>query len=535
MRVVFKALGLSVLLASCLFETRDPESAGPGYVSLQLELKANASALLKLAAGDTVFRLDTLVIVLSANGADTSINKYPISGRADSAAITVSQKIIALASLRDWKAVIYTIDTTLSPVAKDTVHRDSVTFSIKPGDTAVVSKSVNPAFAILRARLVSNSPLSITDNVKFVRLEVDGVTRDSTPVGPAFRAVSFGNASSGIAVGDSGNMIRTMNSGVNWAPVTSGTTADLKAICMTGANAGFAVGMGGVVRKTTNSIIWTAVTSNTTDDLYGTWFSGGSNGWAVGEGGRITKTINGTTFAAQASGTTQDLHGVHFSSANNGTAVGKNGTIRRTTNGGTTWSGHTSGTTEHLNAVYMTATATGFAVGDGGVILRFSSNAWTAQGSGTTANLKSVWFLDANNGTVSGEDGLILTTTNAGADWTVRASGTVEDLYGIGWSTNESVGVGVGALGTVAYTTDNSSFTRILIGTKSFDMLLAYKYFTPNVTHSLLLEAIDTLAGPLRGYQALKSVTLAPGKDTTVTPNSSLSKCGYGGVTPACQ
>jgi hypothetical protein len=38
----------------------------------------------------------------------------------------------------------------------------------------------------------------------------------------------------------------------------------------------------------------------------------------------------------------------------------------------------------------------------------------------------------------------------------------------------------------------------------------------------------------LRGYQALKTVLLAPGKDTTVTPNSSLAKCGYSGFS-ACQ
>lgn len=528
------AVGLFFLLTSCLFETKDPDKAEPGFVSLQLQLKANANALLKSAVGDTVFRLDTLVIVLSANGAATTTNKYPISGRADSAAISVSTKVFTLASLRTWKAVIYSIDTTLSPVAEDTVHRDSVTFTVNPGDTAFVNKTVNPAWAILRARIVSNSPGNVTNNVKYVRFKVDGVTQDSTPVGPAFRDVEFGNASTVYAVGDSGNIIRSTTSGVNWVSATSGTTANLNAVSMTGTSAGYAVGNGGVVVKTSNGTTWAAITSNTADDLFGTWFTGASNGWAVGEGGRITKTTNGTSFTAQTSGTTQDLLAIHMSSANNGNAVGKAGTIRRTTNGGTNWSSQTSGTSQDLNSVYMTGTSTGIAVGNAGVILRYTGT-WATVASGTTANLNDVWFYDANNGTIAGDDGIILTTTNAGANWTARASGTVHNLYGITWSTNGSVITALGDLGTVSYSTNNTSFTRLLVGTKSFDMLLAFKYFTPDVSHDLLLDAIDTIAGPLRGYQAAKTVLLAPGKDTTVTPNSSLVKCGYGGVTPACQ
>ena len=61
----------------------------------------------------------------------------------------------------------------------------------------------------------------------------------------------------------------------------------------------------------------------------------------------------------------------------------------------------------------------------------------------------------------------------------------------------------------------------------AFDVHLSYKYFTPNVSHNLILDAVDTLSGTLRGYQALKSVLLAPGKDSTLTPSSSLTQCGY--------
>jgi hypothetical protein len=91
----------------------------------------------------------------------------------------------------------------------------------------------------------------------------------------------------------------------------------------------------------------------------------------------------------------------------------------------------------------------------------------------------------------------------------------------------------MGASSAISYTANNASFAFQPFGAKSFDVLLAYKYFTPNISHILLMDAIDTLAGPLRGYQTAKTVLLSPGKDTTIAPNASLSKCGYSG-TSAC-
>lgn len=528
------ACGLFVLLTSCLFETADPDTAGPGYLNLQIQLKANANALLKSSAGDTVFDLDSVVIELITSGAATSVNTYPITGRADLGSIAVSQKTFTLASLRTWKAVIYSIDTTLNPPAKDTVHKDSVTFTINPGDTATVAKAIDPRFSILRARLVSNNPVGITNNVKFVRIKVGDVTRDSTPVGPAFRDAEFGNAGTGYLVGDTGTIYRTVNSGANWAAAVSGTANSLYSVSMTGTNAGYAVGLNGTVIKTSTGTAWAPIISNTTNDLYGTWFTGANNGWAVGEGGRITKTTNGTSFTAQTSGTTTDLHAIHCNSSNNCNAVGKDGVIRRTTNGGTNWTAQASPTTAQLNGVYMTGNNSGIAVGNGGVILRYGSGTWSLVTSPVAEDLYNVWFDDANNGTISGAAGTLLTTTNAGAEWAQRASGTVQDLYAVCWNTSGTVILAAGALGTISAGTDNAAFSRGLIGTKSFDMLLAWKYLAPNVSHSLKLEAIDTLhATVVRGYQALKTVNLSPGKDTTVTPNSSLTACG--GSNPACQ
>jgi hypothetical protein len=175
-------------------------------------------------------------------------------------------------------------------------------------------------------------------------------------------------------------------------------------------------------------------------------------------------------------------------------------------------------------------------VGDGGVILKTTNSGsnWSALTSGTTAKLTGVAFTNNNNGTVVGEGGLILTTANAGTDWTERSSGTSADFAGIAWTTNDNSAVAIGSMSAISYTDDNATFDYGPYGSKSFDIHLTYKHFTPNVPHTLLMDAIDTLSGTLRGYQASKTILLAPGKDTTVTPNSSLAACGYGGAIPDC-
>jgi photosystem II stability/assembly factor-like uncharacterized protein len=528
---------LFLLLAACLFETKEVDPSQPGYLSLDLSLKTNSSALLKSASADTIFRLDSVLVTLSSAGQTTTTYRYAVSGRSDSGNISVSPRIYALAALRTWKAVIVSIDTTLNPTRRDTVHRDSVTFSVNPGDTAFVSKIANPIFSILRARFVSNAPASITNNVKWVRIRVDGTARDSMRVGPAFRHVSFGSSTTGYAVGDTGNIIKTTNNGAAWSALTSGTVRNLRGVHFPSANTGYSVGDSGTMIKTTNGAAWTTVTTGTTQNLNATYHSGSTNGWAVGNAGTIIMTTNGTSCFAQASGTSQALNAVHFSNGNSGAAVGGAGTIVRTTDGGDNWAVQASGTSQNLNGVFMTATTVGYAVGDGGTIRKTRDGGanWSARTSGTTANLNEVFFTTATSGYIVGDGGVVLTTSDSGATWTPRSSGTTQNLYGISWTTDDADAVAVGGTGSVVNSADGTSWSPQWIGTKSFDVHLTYKYFTPNVSHSLTMDAIDVESGALRGYQAVKTVLLAPGKDTTVTPNSSLAKCGYGGVFPACE
>lgn len=534
-------LSSGLFLSSCLFETRvvsatsGPFPDGDGYATLDLLFKPGNTALFKSSAADTLFSLDSVLVILSAPEADTAWYAYPAGGRPDTGNIDISSKSYSLAALRTWKAVILTIDTSLNPPRRDTVHRDSVSFAVIPGDTTYVAKTVNPRFSLLKARLVSNAPASIANNVKWIRIRVDGATRDSSRVGPVFRSVRFGNTNTGCAVGDSGNIIRSTDRGATWTAAASGTGKNLRGVAFPSTNTGFAVGEAGTIVKTTTGTSWTAVASGTARNLNGTYFTGTSNGWAVGDSGTILKTVNGASFSAQASGTTGNLNGVHFTTTSNGNAVGDNGLILRSTNGGASWSVRASGTTKNLNGVFFPSGTIGFAVGDGGVILKTtnSGGTWSALASGTGANLNGVFFTNSTVGYAVGDGGVLLSTANA-TTWTLRAAGTTENLYGIAWTTNSSGSVAVGGRGALATSSNGTAWNLAWYGTKSFDETLAYKYLTPDVPHTLIMQAIDVESGTLRGYQSSRTILLAPGKDTTVTPASGLVQCGYGGVTPAC-
>lgn len=526
------ALGL-LAATSCVFETRYEDPSRPGYVNLELSLKPNADALLKRASTDTLFSLDSLIITLSTSGEPTVTYAYPISGRSDTGNISVTSKIYPLAPLRTWKARILTIDT--SAARRDTVHLDSVTFTINGGDTTVVAKTVNPVYSILKGRLVSNSPASLTNNVKYLRIRVDGTTRDSAFIGPALRAASYGNSNTGYLVGDSGTLYRTTNGGANWTAVTSGVTRNLNGVSFTGTNNGYAVGDGGSAIKTTTGTAWTVQSSGTTRDLNAVYFSGANVGYAVGDSGTI-RISNGTTWSGPAStATNNQLNGVYFSSNSTGYAVGAGGVIVKTTNNGAAWTALTSGTTRNLNAVFFPSAGTGYAVGDSGTILKTTNNgtSWAALTSGTTQKLRCVYFNGNTAGWAAGDNGTLVQTTN-GTAWNALTSGTTQNVNGLIFSTNNSAGLLAGNLGA-ASTSGSTGTTWNLqwLGTKSFDVLLTYKYFKPNVAHTLLMEAIDTLSGALRGYQVSKTITLSPGKDTTITPTGGLAKCGYSGF-PAC-
>ena len=152
------AAALCIAAGCVLVDSVDRETAAAGetgHVRFDLGLEKSRSVLAKAAASDTVFTLDSLHVQLTAEGLDTVRLALAIDGRPDTGAIVLPPLTAELGALRNWKAVFRSI-AVVDTVTRDTVHLDSVSFAVLPGDTAVVAKTVAPAFAILRARFLSD-------------------------------------------------------------------------------------------------------------------------------------------------------------------------------------------------------------------------------------------------------------------------------------------------------------------------------------------------------------------------------------------
>jgi photosystem II stability/assembly factor-like uncharacterized protein len=268
--------------------------------------------------------------------------------------------------------------------------------------------------------------------------------------------LAFTDANTGIAVGNTGTILRTTDGGVTWTKQPSGTLTHLPGVSFCNLTTGWVVGASGTILRTTNGgATWTKQLSGTTNLLNSVSCTDANTATSVGMLGTILHTTDGgASWTEQSSGVTVTLNSVSFTDANTGTAVGDGGTILRTVNGGSTWTKQTSHESARLLALSFGNASTCTAVGEFGIILRTTDGGatWTSQSGGIAYDLWEVSFTDANTGTAVGASGSIVRTTNGGATWTRQSSGTISTLYGVSF-TSANIGTAVGEGGVILRTT----------------------------------------------------------------------------------
>ncbi len=93
------------------------------------------------------------------------------------------------------------------------------------------------------------------------------------PQGNPLLGVATLDASTAVAVGFGGTIIRTDDGGATWTRQSSGTVEDLRAVSFVDANTGTAVGDNGTILRTDDGgHTWTRQTSGTTVWLWGVSF-----------------------------------------------------------------------------------------------------------------------------------------------------------------------------------------------------------------------------------------------------------------------
>jgi len=139
------------------------------------------------------------------------------------------------------------------------------------------------------------------------------------------------------AVGETGTIINTADSGSNWILQPSNVTCKLNRIVAIDSAHLYVVGNDGTALRTDDSgNTWTPIFAGTTVNLNGLYFSDMSNGWAVGDNGVLTQTTDaGFTWSARTIADGVNFTGITFKDST-GFIAGSSGKIYRTLDG-TNW------------------------------------------------------------------------------------------------------------------------------------------------------------------------------------------------------
>ena len=371
----------------------------------------------------------------------------------------------------------------------------------------------------------------------------------ATDLGPSyFTAATFTSATSAVAVGFRGDVLRgsTSNGVWTWQYGQSANTIALAGVASTGvANKLCAVGVGGDVQTSADGgVTWTyrgALTGNT---LTAVSSVDATHGWVVGDdntgAAMVAATSNGgSAWVPQLSlSTSVNLTGVDFLDLQHGWAVGDTssnagqvGFVCATTDGGATWSQQTLDQSDPLNAVDFVDATHGWAVGDQGTIIRTTDggSTWSAPTTMPVidGSLYAVDFVDATHGWAVGStydeststtEAVVLVTSDGGDTWTQQS--TSVDAYSLtgvsfadvthGWAVGFSLDSNYVSSPMILATSDGGahwaaqSVPALAGSTTALGDVTAVRFIDSQNGWAMATPA--RIAGPARGY-ALASVS----------------------------
>lgn len=360
------------------------------------------------------------------------------------------------------------------------------------------------------------------------------------PSSAGLKAVHFTSVSNGLVAGENGTIMKTVDGGVNWNLLNSGTTQTLRAIFFIDTNNGWACGDQGTLIATTNGgTNWTPQNSGTSNTLTGIEFVNSTTGWAVGLNNTLLKTTtSGSTWTAQAN-QGGSMWGLSMVNVTNGWSAGDYNSVQasvrllKTTNGNNWTAFYNSGVTtfNSFNDIHFSDINSGWVVGTTGIIRRTTDSGattWTAQTSGTAYELLSVDFTDNLNGYACGRQGIILHTSDGGVNWVGQyssfSSGTIWEIDMI----NNTIGFAVGDFGILKHIVSTPAQPLLLhqpnggeifqIGTKRFVLWQAQS----GITNVKIDYSID---GGSNWLTVINSTPAAAGSYAWNVPNTPSVNC----------
>ena len=239
---------------------------------------------------------------------------------------------------------------------------------------------------------------------------------------PSFQ---FIDAKKGWLQAADGKLYLTDDGGASWVTPLQGATRSFTAFHFVDATTGFALitdsGSSTQARllmaTTDGGKSWTqqSVLDIAYRDLK---FSSALKGVLISDGGTVSTTADGgKTWIGRYVGTSGGLRQLASSEPGTLWLVGTNGLLKSSKDDGATWQSPAAGVTSAtLNAIRFLTPQQGWAVGEGGTVLTTvdGGKTWSSQFVGTQRSLSQVFFVDARTGWIAGEGGTLLATGTGG-------------------------------------------------------------------------------------------------------------------------
>jgi photosystem II stability/assembly factor-like uncharacterized protein len=312
-----------------------------------------------------------------------------------------------------------------------------------------------------------------------------------------------------VAVGSNGVIVRSIDGGLNFAPVTSGTTSVLNAITARDASVLFAAGGGSTILRSGNAgLTWAPVATNPPSLGYNAIATdAGGIVVAFSDHGNVARsTDDGSSWTTVNSGYQNAVQAaVYLPGAPSTTfAVGMGSLLMSSTDLGLSWSVDAAFRAS-LNGVYATSRNRAWAVGSRGDIRATTDGStMTTQASGTVEELRDIDGAGTQSLWTVGANGTVRATTDGGATWTGQTSPITADLRGVD-AVTQQVAWAVGGTSQAMRTTNGGATWNLLAlpGSRS-----AYAVSAPNDQVAWVAGTSGYVVRTLDGGQTWSTITV---------------------------
>lgn len=246
-----------------------------------------------------------------------------------------------------------------------------------------------------------------------------------------FTGMHFLNSSTGFVVGgNTGNMWKTTNSGVNWYTTPAGTFSYLRDIQFINSTTGYFIGSNpdNLFSSTDGGNSWSFLAGNFGLNYFS--FSANSNFLNIidNSGNLFHSSNDGLNWTNGLQGFNDSLNGVNFIDMNTGIIVCDDGVTYRTTNAGLNWTQHLSSTNDNLIKVELADQNTGYAIGENSTPLKTTNGGVNWFNVPGPTDICQTLFILNENAVFVGTDEDIWKTSNGGLNWVLLAHEDATDL-----------------------------------------------------------------------------------------------------------